>query len=130
MTPVYAFVKQGYESSLVRRAATERINAGESAPDFALKDLQGMDFTLSSLRGKYVVLDFWGSWCSWCIKGIPDMKKASDLLYLFGCNVEITPRLILTECFCSYCQGKIQKESGRINEPLSSFYTAVKNDAV
>ena len=31
--------------------------------------------TLSSLRGKYVILDFWGSWCVWCIKGMPEMKK-------------------------------------------------------
>jgi thiol-disulfide isomerase/thioredoxin len=27
------------------------------------------------LRGKYVVLDFWGTWCGWCIKGIPEMKE-------------------------------------------------------
>ena len=29
----------------------------------------------SSLRGKIVVLDFWGSWCGWCIKGMPQMKE-------------------------------------------------------
>ena len=43
--------------------------------DFTLKDIHGKDFSLSSLRGKYVVLDFWGSWCGWCIKGMPEMKK-------------------------------------------------------
>mgnify|MGYP001776949842 CR=1 FL=1 len=48
---------------------------GENAPDFTLKDLQGHDFTLSSLRGKYVILDFWGSWCIWCIKGFPELKE-------------------------------------------------------
>ncbi len=26
-----------------------------------------------------MLLDFWGSWCVWCIKGFPDMKKAYDL---------------------------------------------------
>lgn len=31
--------------------------------------------TLSSFRGKYVLLDFWGTWCGWCIKGIPEMKE-------------------------------------------------------
>jgi thiol-disulfide isomerase/thioredoxin len=44
------------------------------APDFELPDMQGNPLKLSSLRGKYVVLDFWGSWCFWCIRGIPHMK--------------------------------------------------------
>lgn len=48
---------------------------GSPAPDFTLTDIKGKPLSLSSLRGKYVVLDFWGSWCGWCIKGIPEMKK-------------------------------------------------------
>ena len=48
---------------------------GSPAADFTLNDLDGKPLSLSSLRGKYVILDFWGSWCGWCIKGIPDMKK-------------------------------------------------------
>ncbi len=46
------------------------------APDFTLEDLQGGQFTLSSIRGKWVVIDFWGSWCGWCIKGFPALKEA------------------------------------------------------
>lgn len=46
------------------------------APDFTLTDINGKELSLSSLRGKYVVLDFWGSWCGWCIKGMPAMKEA------------------------------------------------------
>ena len=55
----------------------EEIKEGVQAPDFTLKDLQGNDFKLSSLygKGKYTLLDFWGSWCGWCIKGFPEMKK-------------------------------------------------------
>ena len=49
---------------------------GELAPDFELPNLQGSTTKLSSLRGKYVILDFWGSWCVWCIRGIPKMKEA------------------------------------------------------
>lgn len=48
---------------------------GNLAPDFTLNDINGKPFELSSLRGKHVVLDFWGSWCVWCIRGIPKMKE-------------------------------------------------------
>ena len=49
--------------------------AGITAPDFTLNDINGKPFAFSSLRGKYVILDFWGSWCGWCIKGFPEMKN-------------------------------------------------------
>lgn len=45
------------------------------APDFALSNEKGEKVALSSLRGKYAVIDFWGTWCGWCIKGLPEMKK-------------------------------------------------------
>ena len=51
------------------------LTSNDEAPDFTLNDLNGKPLTLSSLRGKYVILDFWGSWCGWCIKGIPQMKE-------------------------------------------------------
>lgn len=55
--------------------AEKKQAAGVMAPDFTLNDINGKPLSLSSLRGKYVVLDFWGSWCGWCIKGMPEMKK-------------------------------------------------------
>ena len=58
----------------------EEIKEGVQAPDFTLKDLQGNDFKLSSLygKGKYTLLDFWGSWCIWCIRGLPEMKNTYE----------------------------------------------------
>lgn len=75
MAPLYKAMKEAIERQKAREEARKNMVEGAVAPDFTLKDLQGKDLTLSSLRGKYVVLDFWGSWCGWCIKGIPDMKK-------------------------------------------------------
>ena len=49
--------------------------ADVEAPDFTLNDINGQPLKLSSLRDKYVILDFWGSWCVWCIKGFPKMKE-------------------------------------------------------
>ena len=48
------------------------------APGFALKDLVGKEISLSDFRGKWVILDFWGSWCIWCIRGIPELKEAYE----------------------------------------------------
>lgn len=57
-------------------SAVLELEEGKPAPDFTLKDINGTDFRLSTLfgQGKYVVVDFWGSWCSWCIKGFPAME--------------------------------------------------------
>ena len=64
------------------------------APDFELPDLQGNPLKLSSLRGKYVVLDFWGSWCIWCIRGVPRMKEAyskyKDKMEILGVDCQDT----------------------------------------
>lgn len=63
-------------AALATAASAQNIAEGAKAPDFTAKQVDGTDFTLSSLQGKYVVIDFWGSWCKWCIKGFPDMKTA------------------------------------------------------
>lgn len=64
------------------------------APDFTLTDIDGKAFTLSSLRGKIVVIDFWGSWCGWCVKGMPEMKnyynKYKGKLEIVGVDCEDT----------------------------------------
>lgn len=77
------------------RLAEAKIVAGSPAPDFTLKTADDKNFTLSSLRGKYVVLDFWGSWCGWCIKGIPKMKRYYDRykskLEIVGIDCNDTP---------------------------------------
>ena len=77
------------------RLAEAKIVAGSPAPDFTLKTADDKNFTLSSLRGKYVVLDFWGSWCGWCIKGIPEMKRYYDRykskLEIVGVDCNDTP---------------------------------------
>jgi thiol-disulfide isomerase/thioredoxin len=50
-------------------------STGHKFSDFTKKDINGNDFTLSSIRGKYVILDFWGSWCGPCRQSHPHLKE-------------------------------------------------------
>ncbi len=90
--PLQDKLSQIAEGHKIMISAKQTIVEGAEAPDFTLSDTDGNTHTLSTLRGKWVVLDFWGSWCGWCIKGFPAMKDAyakySDRLEIVGiaCN--------------------------------------------
>ena len=70
--------------------ALEKIQPGSEAPDFTADDINGKPFTLSSLKGKVVILDFWASWCKPCRASNPHMKalyekyhdKGLELVYV------------------------------------------------
>lgn len=69
---------QGMDDDPDSRYATDLLKPGTAAPDFQIKTLDGKKFKLSKLRGRYVVLDFWASWCPDCRKDIPNLQRMYD----------------------------------------------------
>ncbi|MBK3515840.1 TlpA disulfide reductase family protein [Carboxylicivirga marina] len=67
--------KRAYDEKMEAKNAVIDLVEGKTAPDFTLKSISGDSLNLNALQHQYVVLDFWGSWCGWCITGFPKMKK-------------------------------------------------------
>lgn len=69
-------------------AGTIGTKVSQQAPDFSLTDINGKTVTLSSFKGKAVILNFWASWCAPCVVEFPQMlnlaeERGDDTVFLF-----------------------------------------------
>lgn len=76
--------------------AMEPLAVGTPAPDWTLPTPEGGKVSLSSHAGKVVVLDFWGTWCPFCLKAMPQIQKLHDAykdkgVVVLGLNTENDP---------------------------------------
>lgn len=69
---------------------------GSHLPEFAVKDLRGRNLSSADLRGKVVLIDFWGTWCQPCKKEMPGYQKLVDRygaqgFVVIGFKVDVMP---------------------------------------
>jgi peroxiredoxin len=71
----------------------EKVSDSGKAPDFTLSDTQGIARTLSALRGRVVIVEFWATWCPPCRESVAELNKVYEKFKgknfeLFGISVD------------------------------------------
>jgi|GEM_PF-6584167 len=91
--PKYRDSFEGQYILLTLEGAISPATTNSIAPGFSKKDIYGKSRTLSEFNSKYVLLDFWASWCPPCMAGMPHLKELKkkfgpELLTIVGISVD------------------------------------------
>lgn len=90
---MYASLGEGAKNSQYGRMIKERIDrlaktqGGAKAPDFTLPDAKGNEVTMSTVKGKIKIIDFWASWCGPCRLNNPALKALYEEYHPKGLEI-------------------------------------------
>lgn len=79
-TKVYrvSHIERAGKNLVITETELAPLAEGIIAPGFTGRTVDGNEFTLSKIRGKFVLLDFWGTWCGPCLAEIPHLKSTYE----------------------------------------------------
>ncbi len=79
---IYEHTAYTFQTNIEQQTKIDNIKTGnkigERAPDFSLKTIDNRDIKLSDYRGKYVILNFWATWCGPCRYEIPTLQTTHE----------------------------------------------------
>jgi len=71
-------LERAYKADLASEEVRRKISSGKPPAIDAARWLNSGELPWDKLRGKVVLLDFWGTWCGPCVKKLPDVQRLAD----------------------------------------------------